>query len=294
LVVAELAGGIGWPEPFELSNRSLASGALLVASYLRWREVAAEAAISDGAAPDTAARGTGMLPFSWSDLRRYVAALPRAIRGEWPGGASVFAFGAALVALATISVAAGVRDRFPGDLRLTQHVQDFDLPGLTTVMRAATDITSPANSLTALVVAVTAFLLLGRPRLAFFTAGALGAHALGGLLKVLVDRQRPDDELIARVRIEEEYSYPSGHVEWAVAFEGFVVFAIWQLTGSRVIRAASLSLWVAHVVLTSAGRIDQGLHWPSDVVASYLVGAVALAGLIWLYRVSGRLADQHA
>jgi undecaprenyl-diphosphatase len=136
---------------------------------------------------------------------------------------------------------------------------------------------------------VAALLLIRQPRLALFAACALLAHGLGGVLKLLVNRSRPDPTLIETVRIETDYSYPSGHVEWVVAFEGFVLYAVFRLTRNAAIRAVATGLWVVHLALTSAGRVDQGLHWPSDILASYLVGAVALLFLIWAYRVSRRL-----
>jgi membrane-associated phospholipid phosphatase len=124
-----------------------------------------------------------------------------------------------------------------------------------------------------------------------FAIAALSAHALGAVIKFFVDRHRPDPALVDVVRIEERFSYPSGHVEWVVAFEGFILFAVWQLTRNSAIRLGCLVAWTAHLLLTSAGRIDQGLHWPSDITGSYLVGAVALVAVIWAYKVSFHVID---
>ena len=287
ILVADVAGNVGWPRPFELSDRALVSGLLLAASYLRLREVIAVAAPSADAVAVAAPARVSPIPAAWTaGLRRYRAALPAALRSERPATLAILAYALLAAGLTAISVGAATYDRFPGDVALTRAVQDIDSRVLTDLMRASTSLTSPLNSVTALAIAVTLLLLAARPRLALFAAGALGSHLIGAVLKVIVDRHRPDDDTITRVRIEEEYSYPSGHVEWAVAFEGFLVFAVWQLTGNRWIRGATLVAWAAHVLLTSAGRIDQGLHWPSDVV-----GALALVLLVWLYRVSGHLAE---
>jgi undecaprenyl-diphosphatase len=188
-----------------------------------------------------------------------------------------------------MSILAAAYERFPGDLWLTREIQALDVPGLRRAMRSSTDITNPTNSLLALACAVTALLLLRQPRFAIFAVAALSAHALGAILKFFVDRPRPDPDLVNVVRLEDRYSYPSGHVEWVVAFEGFVVFAVWRLVPSAAIRWLVLAIWLVHLCLTSVGRIDQGLHWPSDVVASYFVGAVALAAVIWSFRVSLRV-----
>jgi undecaprenyl-diphosphatase len=186
-------------------------------------------------------------------------------------------------------VLAAIFDRFPGDVWLTRQVQDIDVVGVRRAMRESTNATSPNSSLLALAVAVAALVLMRKFRLAFFAVAALSAHVLGAILKFLVDRPRPDPDLIKTVRLEEDYSFPSGHVEWVVAFEGFIVFAVWRLTTNRIARFAVVAAWLAHLALTSAGRIDQGLHWPSDIIGSYMVGGVAILAVIWLYRVSLRL-----
>jgi membrane-associated phospholipid phosphatase len=219
-------------------------------------------------------------------VSRNVAKIERAVRQEWPHPAVIAAYLCLFAALIAVSIFAAQHDRFPGDLALTRRVQGLDLPGLRRAMRFSTDLTSPVPSLVALAAAAGAFLALGRPRLAFFAAATLSAHAMGAVLKFFVDRGRPDPDIVDTVRIEERFSYPSGHVEWVVSFEGFVVFAIWQVTTNPVARYVALAVWAVHLALTGLGRIDQGLHWPSDIVAGIMVGALALPVVIWLYRAS--------
>jgi undecaprenyl-diphosphatase len=227
-------------------------------------------------------------------LSRYASGLPAAARAEWPSRTLFCGYLLLVAGLFLMSILATSYERFPGDVWLTREIQAMDVPGLRGTMRIATDVTSPIWSLFALACAVTTLLLLRQPRLALFAVAALSAHALGAILKLMVDRGRPDPDLVNVVRIEERFSYPSGHVEWVVAFEGFIVFTVWQLVPNAVVRWVVLALWLIHLCLTSAGRIDQGLHWPSDVVASYFVGAVALAAVIWAYRVSLRVVPPNS
>jgi undecaprenyl-diphosphatase len=227
---------------------------------------------------------------AWS---RAINAVVPAMRHERPSATAIVAYALLVAALLVHSVFAAAYDRFPGDVWLTREIQSIDIPALTSAMRLSTDITDPTNSVIALVVAVAALLALRRPRLALFAVAALSAHALGAMIKFFVDRDRPDPSLVDVVRIEDRFSYPSGHVEWVVAFEGFILFAVWQLTGNRVIRIACLAAWGVHLLLTSLGRIDQGLHWPSDIAGSFMVGAVALVAVIWAYRVSFHIIDKE-
>jgi len=218
--------------------------------------------------------------------RRYAASGIAALREELPSPKLLAAWATLVLALGVLSAFAAAFDRFPWDLTLARAVQAIDLLGFRRTSWVATYLSSPTISQLGLATAVGALLLLRRPRLAFFAAASAWTHLLGGLLKVLVDRPRPSGELVDVVRIETKFSYPSGHAEWVMGFEGFLVFAIWQLTRNRLTRAVSLGLWGLHLLFVGLGRVEQGLHWPSDVLAGYLVGAIAVAVTIWAYRVS--------
>jgi membrane-associated phospholipid phosphatase len=75
--------------------------------------------------------------------------------------------------------------------------------------------------------------------------------------------------------ITTNYSFPSGHVEHALAILGIVVFLSFQVR--RPAPWLNVGLWVvrigllAMIVLMSPSRVMQGEHWPSD----------GLAGLFW-------------
>ncbi len=209
---------------------------------------------------------------------------------EWPPAWLMWAYLALATLLLVNCILAANIDHFPGDVAFTRAVQANSAP-VRGLMRFSTSITSPLYSLMTLGVAVGLLYLMRRPRLAVFTIGALGAHAIGGLIKVTVDRGRPDSALVHKVRAAEDFSFPSGHTEWVVCFEGCLVFAVFRMTRNRLIRGIAVVTWLVHLALTSLGRIDQGLHWPSDVVASYLVGTLALLFLIWSYRVSLRFSE---
>jgi undecaprenyl-diphosphatase len=212
-----------------------------------------------------------------------------AVRREWPPLRFLLAYGALLSTLAVWSGLAIFYDRFPGDLEITRAVQDIDVQALRSAMRFSTDLTSPVWSAVTMTAIVLGWLLARQPRFAFFTLATLSSHLLGGILKLLVDRPRPDPDLVRTVRFEEALSYPSGHVEWVVAVEGFCLFAVFLLTRNPIVRGLACAIWLVHLALTSAGRVDQGLHWPSDIVASWMVGASALLLVIWAYKVSLRV-----
>ncbi|MFC7277228.1 phosphatase PAP2 family protein [Paractinoplanes rhizophilus] len=99
---------------------------------------------------------------------------------------------------------------------------------------------------------------------------------LGGLLKLLVGRDRPD--LLDPVARATGYSFPSGHALNNAL--GAAVFLIVLLPYTAGRPRARFWLWAAAVAIplvTGLSRVALGVHWTSDVVAGWLLGvAVAL------------------
>lgn len=119
-----------------------------------------------------------------------------------------------------------------------------------------------------------------------FFALAMGLGALSTkLLKLYFERERPP--LPPGVDIETT-SYPSGHALSALIYYGFIVYLVIQKGHSNVFIWTSAILASLLVVLIGASRIYLGIHYPSDVVAGLLAGAVWLfmcvAGLGWIKR----------
>lgn len=78
-------------------------------------------------------------------------------------------------------------------------------------------------------------------------------------------------------------SFPSGHVQWATSFYGFLALLAWRNTTGRVrwLIAGSFALVVMGTML---GRMELGRHWPVDVTAGLIVGLIALRILSLLHR----------
>lgn len=91
--------------------------------------------------------------------------------------------------------------------------------------------------------------------------------------------------VFARARPEVEWalgrapgsSFPSGHAASAVVYFGMLAYLTWKLTRRwpPTLAAAALALFVS--LGAGYSRIYLGVHYPSDVAAGYLVGAIWLA-----------------
>jgi membrane-associated phospholipid phosphatase len=112
-----------------------------------------------------------------------------------------------------------------------------------------------------------------------------GAFLLSLVLKLYYRRLRPD---ISWAFVHEQtFSFPSGHSVFAVVLYGTLVYLgmrhltrMWERV-TVVIGAVLLVLGIGY------SRIYLGVHYPSDVVAGYVVGVVwltAVAGSDWYVR----------
>jgi undecaprenyl-diphosphatase len=118
--------------------------------------------------------------------------------------------------------------------------------------------------------------LKGRALWAFVTM--MTGWAVGGVSKVLVQRVRPVvDEPLSH---SSGYSFPSGHaLNIAVAGSAMVVL-VWPLLERRGRRLA-VALAAITGLAVGANRILLGVHFPSDVVAGWLLG-LGVTATSWL------------
>ncbi|MEO7051321.1 MAG: phosphatase PAP2 family protein [Rhodanobacter sp.] len=101
------------------------------------------------------------------------------------------------------------------------------------------------------------------------------AWLLNRTLKRRTRRPRPFREhagVITRAPPLDEYSFPSGHTLHAVSFG--IVAASW-------FPVLTLPL-ATFAVLVAISRVILGLHYPTDVLAAAVLGAVLGVGSLWL------------
>ena len=110
------------------------------------------------------------------------------------------------------------------------------------------------------------------------------SSALGVGIKVLVDRPRPNANLVIVISQLKSYSFPSGHVLYFTTFFGFLLFLAYTLLKPSWARTCLLLILGGMVALIGLSRIYEGQHWASDVFAAYLLGSVWLGLSILIYR----------
>jgi len=204
--------------------------------------------------------------------------------------AALWLIGAAL--LAFISVAAHVAGPFPGDVPVEHWVQELHQPTLMRIINFASDANWPTPA-GAIALVVIALLVLARQIRAAFCAAlsGFGADFVNVTLNGLVKRPRPQGVQIHAVAHLGLYSYPSGHVTHVIAFYGFLFYLTVVAYHGRpawrplfwVVRIVSLYF----IIFIGPSRVLEGEHWPSDVLASYLLGALMLVVGIVVFHLLG-------
>lgn len=121
--------------------------------------------------------------------------------------------------------------------------------------------------------AVVGYLLLSRKRhVAVMVMLAVGGGILlSHLLKWGFDRPRPD--LVPHITQVYTQSFPSGHAMLsAVVYLTLGVLLVRTRAETRV-KIYLLSLAIFATVLVGVSRVYLGVHWPSDVLAGWAIGA---------------------
>lgn len=139
---------------------------------------------------------------------------------------------------------------------------------------AARDLTALGSHLIVILVmaAVAGYLLLvQRPAAAVLVlVSVLGGIVLSSLLKLGIDRPRPD--LVPHAVAVFSASFPSGHAVLS-AITYLTAGTLLSPTQARRLRVYFMSIAITVTLVVGLTRIYLGVHYPSDVLAGWCIGA---------------------
>ena len=147
--------------------------------------------------------------------------------------------------------------------------------GLDTVTRFGNEV---ANTQTVVVVGLVAFFVLRAWLGRWFESWVLAVALAGEVVIFLavtaaVHRPRPDVPRLDQA--PPTSSFPSGHTMAAVVLYGCLAVLLLRYAGSRLAVPVAVLLWLVPLGV-AASRLYRGMHYPTDVLAG------ALAGAVWL------------
>ncbi|MHB9755441.1 phosphatase PAP2 family protein [Streptomyces sp. BYX5S] len=157
------------------------------------------------------------------------------------------------------------------------HGPAVDEPGITHVNRVLTDWVWDPWTMRALI-AVIVLTLLWRLR-DWLLAGWIAATCLVGTLlqqgfKAAVDRPRP----VWPDPVDSAHfaAFPSGHAMTATVVCGLVLWLLRRYGAGSALWRTALALAVVSVLGVGLTRLWLGVHWPTDVLGGWLLGALTV------------------
>lgn len=132
-----------------------------------------------------------------------------------------------------------------------------------------------------LVIGVAIYLLAaGKRGTALLVVGAVGSGTLlSETLKLGFARPRPD--LVAHLAEVQSASFPSGHAMISAITYLTLGVLLTRAHKQRRTKIIIMSYAIALTLTIGASRVYLGVHWPTDVLAGWALGA-AWAALWWL------------
>lgn len=119
-----------------------------------------------------------------------------------------------------------------------------------------------------------------------YTATAIAVGAINQLLKLYYNRERP----VEFFRMDKAgMSFPSGHAMGAMAIYLIMAYIIGRRFPQHRRKAQILSAVI--VALMGWSRLYLGVHWPTDILAGYIGGAVVSLVMINIEKRGYKIKD---
>lgn len=135
------------------------------------------------------------------------------------------------------------------------------------------------------VLAVSGYFLLKRKSwrisLWYLLTVGLGAGVLNQLMKFIFRRPRPDVSL--HLIDQGGYSFPSGHAMGSIILYGALIFLVIRLSEHQLKKVIVVSALTILIGLIGISRVYLGVHYTSDIIGGYSLGAAWVALCIAVY-----------
>lgn len=120
-----------------------------------------------------------------------------------------------------------------------------------------------------------------------FLITVLGAEISGQIAKIIFERARP----IGNSEMGDPFSFPSGHALIAAAFYGFLIYFCWRVFQNHAQKYFFLTAGLILILLIGVSRLYLGVHFFSDVIGGYILGAIWLAVGIYIQQKKSKTGE---
>jgi undecaprenyl-diphosphatase len=184
-------------------------------------------------------------------------------------------------------------DRFGWDLTITRWVQTMDTETLGPIVSPLYWMRLQGVAGALLAVAAGWLWFKGKRAEAFFLCLVVVGAIINVYLRHVIDRPRPTPDLVNVISEIEGNGFPSGHALQIILTFGFLLYLSGFMMKAGPLRCVLWAFLGISIPIVGVWLVYCGRHWPSDVIAGYLYGALYLWLLIWSYRKYVGWRRQH-
>ena len=166
------------------------------------------------------------------------------------------------------------------DSAVRGFVHSYSSPPLTALMKAVS-YTGKVRTLVILGTVVAAVMLYLRAfrSTAIFLVTMAGEIMLEVTLKATYQRARP--EPFFDLPLPESYSFPSGHALGSICFYGILAWVVVRRIQDKRLETAVAVLAAVFILMIGLSRVYLGVHYPSDVLAGFVVGLIWTSSVVF-------------
>ncbi len=155
------------------------------------------------------------------------------------------------------------------DQQISALIYNWRSPELTKIMLFITNFGASYMLITAVLIVILFVWKKHKMEALAFGVILIIGLILNVSLKEVARRQRP---MLAPLVIEKSYSFPSGHAMNSSVFYLAVAFYTYHFTRKKKVSLGVTIGAMMMILLIGFSRVYLGVHYPSDVIAGYVVG----------------------
>ena len=167
------------------------------------------------------------------------------------------------------------------DLRVTNWISSWP-QSLQPTFTMITNLGDPVVTVGIGIIVAIFGLVQSNDRLVIAGATVWATLGLGSVLKLLFSRERPMTEYVANMTVDT-HSFPSGHASGSTIAYGLLAYLAWHLL-PQPFNYIVVALLVLLIIAIGISRVYLGAHFPSDVVAGWVLGIIALLVLVFIVK----------
>ncbi len=138
-------------------------------------------------------------------------------------------------------------------------------------------ITNFGNTISILCIVVALLLAFDKKNQRALGIITISSVLVNTIIKNIIRRVRPDH---LRLIKQGGYSFPSGHAMISIAVYGYLIYWVWNNIKNKIVKILLTIILLFIIIGIGLSRIYVGVHYPSDILAGYVLSLGLLLTVI--------------